>query len=564
MSLCRNRNPYDDESFNNPDKINLNDNQSNKLSAGSLRRTKKNKTRMPKDFVFNEEEELKLSQLKKKNSLLDLTDSEEDKEKDININSENSIEKDGEKDKDKIVEIINTDLPNKDIKNEEMKNEENKNEEEKEKENESEKKEEKNEEDIKIEDMENNKENIINNSEDKNIDDKDITNGIKEEHIEKEENKKEENKKEENKKEENIINEEEKKENKVEKEIDNKKENIEEKNDDIENKEKKEEKEIKEELVEKDEENIEINKKDEQKTEENVEKEEENIQKNKNEEEKDNNEIKQEIKEEKKEKLLSEIINNVEEGKEDKELLRTKPNPNLKEDKKEKEEEYLDEEEEEEEEEDDDEDDKNKKEEPKNESTDLEIKDLSKYETLIKIININLESFGYSKIDIKKEIDNLYGAFSDKTSSDDLVSNLSEKLIKLMEVSQENDKTELKNFINTLVNFYKGNKDEVYKQLMEYTEKIIDQDQLTTRRMNRGIRSNIQECKDKLKDRLKKEDIPSDKIITIEKFEKIVEETELQMKDNHMDVLLYQMKKKVPKGRNFNTLNAIVIVDFLK
>ena len=551
MSLCRNRNPYDDESFNNPDKINLNDNQSNKLSAGSLRRTKKNKTRMPKDFVFNEEEELKLSQLKKKNSLLDLTDSEEDKEKDININSENSIEKDGEKDKDKIVEIINTDLPNKDIKNEEMKNEENKNEEEKEKENESEKKEEKNEEDIKIKDMENNKENIINNSEDKNIDDKDITNGIKEEHIEKEENKKEEN----------IINEEEKKENKVEKEIDNKKENIEEKNDDIENKEKKEEKEINEEHVEKDEENIEINKKDEQKKEENVEKEEENIQKNKNEEEKDNNEIKQEIKEEKKEKLLSEIINNVEEGKEDKELLRTKPNPNLKEDQKEKEEEYLDEEEEEEE---DDEDDKNKKEEPKNESTDLEIKDLSKYETLIKIININLESFGYSKIDIKKEIDNLYGAFSDKTSSDDLVSNLSEKLIKLMEVSQENDKAELKNFINTLVNFYKGNKDEVYKQLMEYTEKIIDQDQLITRRMNRGIRSNIQECKDKLKDRLKKEDIPSDKIITIEKFEKIVEETELQMKDNHMDVLLYQMKKKVPKGRNFNTLNAIVIVDFLK
>ena len=241
--------------------------------------------------------------------------------------------------------------------------------------------------------------------------------------------------------------------------------------------------------------------------------------------------------------------------------MRTKPNPNLKEDKKEKEEEYLDEEEEEEE---DDEDDKNKKEEPKNESTDLEIKDLSKYETLIKIININLESFGYSKIDIKKEIDNLYGAFSDKTSSDDLVSNLSEKLIKLMEVSQENDKAELKNFINTLVNFYKGNKDEIYKQLMEYTEKIIDQDQLITRRMNRGIRSNIQECKDKLKDRLKKEDIPSDKIITIEKFEKIVEETELQMKDNHMDVLLYQMKKKVPKGRNFNTLNAIVIVDFLK
>ena len=50
----------------------------------------------------------------------------------------------------------------------------------------------------------------------------------------------------------------------------------------------------------------------------------------------------------------------------------------------------------------------------------------------------------------------------------------------------------------------------------------------------------------------------------MEKFEKIFEETELQLKDTQLDILLYQMKMAVPKGRNFNTLNAIVIVDFLK
>ena len=52
--------------------------------------------------------------------------------------------------------------------------------------------------------------------------------------------------------------------------------------------------------------------------------------------------------------------------------------------------------------------------------------------------------------------------------------------------------------------------------------------------------------------------------MSLEKFEKIMEETDLKIKEGHLEVLLYQMKKAVPKGKNFNTLNAIVIVDFLK
>ena len=104
----------------------------------------------------------------------------------------------------------------------------------------------------------------------------------------------------------------------------------------------------------------------------------------------------------------------------------------------------------------------------------------------------------------------------------------------------------------------------IHEQLMKNIEGIEEQEKLTTRRSNRVIRAYIQKCKEQLNKRLKEEDIPSDKIISLEKFEKIMEETGLQFKEEHLKILLYQMKKAVPKGRNFNTLNAIVIVDFLK
>ena len=36
------------------------------------------------------------------------------------------------------------------------------------------------------------------------------------------------------------------------------------------------------------------------------------------------------------------------------------------------------------------------------------------------------------------------------------------------------------------------------------------------------------------------------------------------MKERHMKIVLYQMKKAVPNGNTFNTLNANIIVYFLK
>ena len=544
MSLCRNRNPYDEDPINvsnNLPKKGIEDIKTNpiNLAQGSLRRTKKNKTRMPKDFVFTEEEEQILDKFRQKekesNSLNFHGDSDDEKLKDEkNANAQNEEEKE----KEKLEEIINTDMPKKDENDNKIDND-NKDEENEEKK-----------EEIKNTNNEENEEEQKNEKEDEIIDDK---NEIKEEHVEKQENENKDEEKEEERQEE-------KEKEKEEEEIKEKENNIEEIQQENEKKEEIDKKnEIKEEHIEKEEEKNEFMDKN-QEEEENKEREEEKNEKDEKEEIKPveekidiaNNEEK--IETENKVNLRSRPVKKEEQiQKEEKEKI-------------EKEKEEKVEEDEEEEEEDDDEEAKNikQKEEQKDSAQESEIKDLSKYDSLIKIININLEGLGYSKTDIIKEIDELFNSFSDQINLDDLTSKLSEQLIKKMEITVDSDKTEINNFIKDLVNFYSGDKDKIYGQIMNYIETIEEQSKLNTRTLNRAIRSNIQDCKDRLKERLKEEDIPSDKIISLEKFEKLVEETGLQMKDIHMTVLLYQMKKAVPKGRNFNTLNAIVIVDFLK
>ena len=189
---------------------------------------------------------------------------------------------------------------------------------------------------------------------------------------------------------------------------------------------------------------------------------------------------------------------------------------------------------------------------------------LENYKSLIEIININLEVNGLGKLSVKNRIDDLYKSLSDLELSENLISRLFDLLIELMNISQNSDKIILKDFCKDLIVLYNGDKNKIYKQIMEFIEGIDEQEKLTTRKSNRIIRTYIQDSKDKLKKRLREEDIPSDKIISYELFNKIVEECEIKLKEEHMDVLLYQMKKAVPKGRNFNTLNAIVILDFLK
>ena len=87
MSICSNNNSKEESSKNNNNKLplsNIADDQGNplNLSENSLRRTKKKKTRMPKEIFFNEEEEKRFSaKLTKKDSLINFDESSDDNDK---------------------------------------------------------------------------------------------------------------------------------------------------------------------------------------------------------------------------------------------------------------------------------------------------------------------------------------------------------------------------------------------------------------------------------------------------------------------------------------------------
>ena len=548
-------------------------------------KTELNKQRTPRHVKFTMEEKENPSKLKQKDSILnfeeftdDIKNEKSDGEK---MNEEHDISglKYGEEEKDKKIEEINTDIPAKPeqswslltdklisnkiskLKDMEDSDEEDEKKEDKKEDNNNnnENNEENNEKDMEIKnnvEIENNEENKKNGNnfeikdEQKNDEKKEENEEEEEENEEKEE--KENTGKEKNEKEEKKdINE-------------NNEMDVKEKTQDkfIENKEI-EEKKVEEIKVEKEEkeENISNENKENQ-----IEKEEKII--NENRENVIENDIKAEkieeinVKKELDVKNEIDIKQNEKSESDNNKLLRGPQNKKEEEKGKEENEEDIDEEEEEEE--DDEEEEKKNPESSKNQNEKSNSKDLSKYDLLIKIINKNLEAKGFSKSDVKNEIDNIYNSLPKPVSSEDLSSKLIENLVKLLEITIESDKIEISNFIKDLVTIYENDKDKIYEKLLNFIEGIEEQEKLKTRKLNRQIRGYIKECQDKLKNRLKEEDIPSDKIITFEKFFKIVEETGVNLKEGYMDVLLYQMKIAVPKGKPINTVNAIVIVDFLK
>ena len=206
--------------------------------------------------------------------------------------------------------------------------------------------------------------------------------------------------------------------------------------------------------------------------------------------------------------------------------------PKVNEPKKEKvEEEEYDEEEEEEE---DEKDNETKGKEQTEESKD---KELLKYKSLINIIKVNLESKGYSKSELINKLEELFKTFPNPTSKEDLTSKISEHFINLLELTIDSDKNELRDFIQVIIKLFDGDKDKIYQQLMSFMEGIEEQEKLKNRQSNRVIRTYIKDCEEKLKNRLKQEDIPSDKIISLQKIEKIIEETGVQLKDEHLNIL---------------------------
>ena len=190
--------------------------------------------------------------------------------------------------------------------------------------------------------------------------------------------------------------------------------------------------------------------------------------------------------------------------------------------------------------------------------------ELQKFDDLIKMVNKTIESVGYSQEEVKEKLDEIYNNLEESISQEALVDKLSELLFSLMEVSLDSDKNEIKNFLKDIIAFYSNNKKKIKEQLMEYINRIGDQDKLTTALLNGKIQDDLLEYKDKINEQLKKNNIPSDKIITYEIFKQIIEEGEVKIKEHAMEILLYQMKSSVPKEKSFHSLNLNVLINFIK
>ena len=189
---------------------------------------------------------------------------------------------------------------------------------------------------------------------------------------------------------------------------------------------------------------------------------------------------------------------------------------------------------------------------------------LTKNDSLIKVININLESKGYSKTDIQSKIDEVFQSISESKLDQNHISSISTPLYDLLTITVESDKKDLDKFFNELFSSLNYDKEKIHEQILTFAEDIEEQEKLKTRKLNRSIRSCIKECQDQLNKLFKQDDMPSDRVVTYDKFNQIVEDVGIKMKKEYMDVLLYQMKMAVPKGRSIYEFNMIVIVDFLK
>ena len=126
------------------------------------------------------------------------------------------------------------------------------------------------------------------------------------------------------------------------------------------------------------------------------------------------------------------------------------------------------------------------------------------------------------------------------------------------------DKKDIEKFVTELCEILKYDKQKINEQTMKFAEDIEDQEKLKTRKLNRSIRSFIKDRQDELNKIFKQEDMPSDRIVSYDRFMQIFDEVGIKLKKEYMEVLLYQMKVAVTKVRSMHDFNMIVVVDFLK
>jgi hypothetical protein len=173
------------------------------------------------------------------------------------------------------------------------------------------------------------------------------------------------------------------------------------------------------------------------------------------------------------------------------------------------------------------------------------------------IIIKNFEAKKLSRSAAEKMLrEDTIGTFSDTNSmSNNFIKNISVKLIKFLKIKNEEEKSKVNIFMNTLWNLTGKNLElfeEKFFALFDNIKTYSDEEFLT---LSKKLKKNILQYSSFLLNSLKLVDINNSGYVTFLTFRKILESVNLKLKDRYIEFLIYIMKSNDEKEESIYSLN---------
>ena len=183
--------------------------------------------------------------------------------------------------------------------------------------------------------------------------------------------------------------------------------------------------------------------------------------------------------------------------------------------------------------------------------------------SLLKVFMKNIEAQGITKDDINQKIDEICKLFENKeeATKEEFIEPFSKMFIETMKVTQEKDIEKINNFLMDFVDSINGETAMFFNGLMAIFENIKDYKGVDK---NDELSYGLNKYKNELIEVFKKYDSNNTNLVTFDIFRKIVQELNINLDEESMDFLLYEMKKDVPENNSIFDLNYQIILKLLE
>ena len=179
----------------------------------------------------------------------------------------------------------------------------------------------------------------------------------------------------------------------------------------------------------------------------------------------------------------------------------------------------------------------------------------------------NLEAKNITTEIIVNKIIEINNSFEGKNniSTEEFVTPFENMLIETMKIKQEEDKQQIKNFLNNFLNFLQNNMNEFIKKLIDEFENIINYDSFKNKEeyLN-SLAFNLQKIKNQLIEKLKEIDSNNTNLINFQSFQKILSDLGNPLRMELLDFLLYIMKKNTDENSSMFDFNYNIILELLE